>query len=66
MKTGYFLAQGKHPKVVSKKLGHSNSRITMDIYSHVLPNMQREAVDHFEKMLLDGKKNSKILYLTKG
>lgn len=47
-----MLKQGEHPKVVSERLGHSNTRITMDIYSHVLPNMQQEAVDRFEKSLL--------------
>ncbi len=48
-----MLKQGEYPKVVSERLGHSNTRITLDIYSHVLPNMQQEAVDRFEKMLLE-------------
>jgi integrase len=48
-----MLQQGEHPKIVSERLGHANTRITMDTYSHVLPNMQQEAVDRFEKMLLD-------------
>ncbi|MCH5583937.1 hypothetical protein MK805_03030 [Shimazuella sp. AN120528] len=39
--------------IVSERLGHSNTRITMDIYSHVLPSMQEEAVDKFEKMFLE-------------
>ena len=30
-----------NPKVVSERLGHSSTRITMDIYSHVLPGLQR-------------------------
>ena len=47
-----MLQQGVHPKIVSERLGHSNTRITMDIYSHVLPSMQQEAVDQFEKMFL--------------
>lgn len=52
-----MLKQGEHPKIVSERLGHSNTRITMDIYSHVLPNMQQEAVDRFEEMLLDSQKS---------
>jgi integrase len=47
-----MLQQGVHPKIVSERLGHSNTRITMDIYSHVLPSMQEEAVDQFEEMFL--------------
>ncbi|MBA4543961.1 MULTISPECIES: site-specific integrase [Thermoactinomyces] len=55
-----MLKQGEHPKIVSERLGHSNTRITMDIYSHVLPNMQQEAVDRFEKMFLENSKISKV------
>lgn len=51
-----MLKQGEHPKIVSERLGHSNTRITMDIYSHVLPNMQKEAVDRFDEMMLEGKR----------
>ena len=30
-------------KVASERLGHSKITITLDLYSHVLPNMQAEA-----------------------
>jgi integrase len=33
-----------HPKVVQEILGHSQISMTMDIYSHVLPTMQEEAM----------------------
>lgn len=39
-----FLSNGTHPKIVQEMLGHANISITMDTYSHVLPNMQEEAV----------------------
>lgn len=48
-----MLRQGEHPKVISERLGHSNISITMDTYSHVIPNMQFEAVDRFERMLFN-------------
>jgi hypothetical protein len=32
-----------HPKVASERLGHSRVGITLDLYSHVLPNMQTDA-----------------------
>ncbi|SDY56923.1 site-specific integrase [Thermoactinomyces sp. DSM 45892] len=53
-----MLQQGEHPKVVSERLGHSNINITLDTYSHVLPNMQQEAVERFEKMLLHDEENN--------
>jgi len=40
-----MLAAGVHSKVVSERLGHSSITVTLDVYSHVLPNMQVEATD---------------------
>src|SRR5438552_1748394 len=37
-----MLLQGVHPKVVSERLGHASVGITLDLYSHVLPSMQRD------------------------
>jgi integrase len=39
----HLLASGVHPKVASERLGHSQVGITLDLYSHVLPNMQADA-----------------------
>lgn len=39
-----FLANGINVKVISERLGHSNIKNTLDIYSHVLPTMQKEVV----------------------
>lgn len=46
-----LLSQNIHPKVVSERLGHSTVRITLDIYSHVLPNIQEEAARKFDEAL---------------
>ena len=42
-----MMEQGVNPKVVSERLGHASVVITLDTYSHVLPNMQEEAVARF-------------------
>ena len=39
----HLLGSGVHPKVASERLGHSKVGITLDLYSHVLPNMQADA-----------------------
>jgi integrase len=39
----HLLAANIHPKVVQERLGHSGIGITMDLYSHLMPNMQTEA-----------------------
>ncbi len=47
-----LLKDGEHLKVVSERLGHSNVRITLEIYVHVLPGMQRDAANRMEHLLL--------------
>lgn len=37
------LASNVNPRVVSEMLEHSTVAITLDIYSHVLPDMQEDA-----------------------
>ena len=46
-----LLKQGIHPKIVSERLGHSSISITLDLYSHVLPGMQLDAVLGFDRAL---------------
>lgn len=43
-----LLKQGVNPKIVSERLGHSTVSITLDLYSHVLPNMQKEAAQKLD------------------
>ncbi len=46
-----LLSKGVHPKIVQELLGHATIAITLDTYSHVLPNMQSEVVTAMEEML---------------
>jgi integrase len=39
------LAAGVPAKVVSERLGHANIGITMDTYSHVMPQLDQEAAN---------------------
>lgn len=38
-----LLLQNVNPKIVSEMLGHASVGITLDLYSHVLPDMQQDA-----------------------
>lgn len=40
-----LMRSGVNPKIVQERLGHSTISTTMNIYSHVTPTMQRDAVD---------------------
>lgn len=46
-----LLAQGVHPRVVMEMLGHSTITLTMNVYSHVIPDLQREAATKMEAAL---------------
>lgn len=43
-----LLASGESPKVVSERLGHSSVKMTLDTYSHVLPQMQQSASERLD------------------
>ena len=45
-----LLGMGVHPKVVQELLGHSQIGMTMDTYSHVLPSLQKEAMDKWDDL----------------
>lgn len=45
----HMLSAGVHPKVASERLGHSKVGITLDLYSHVLPGMQEDAVTRVDE-----------------
>src|SRR3954469_9085053 len=47
-----LLSENVHPRVVMELLGHSQMRTTMDIYSHVMPALAREAADRMGTLLL--------------
>ena len=46
-----MLRQGINPKVVQERLGHRDITLTLDTYSHVLPDIQEEAVEKIDKVL---------------
>lgn len=37
-----------HPKIVQERLGHSSIQVTLDRYSHMLPNMQEAVAQSLE------------------
>jgi len=46
-----LLTRNVNPKIVSEMLGHSTIAITLDTYSHVLPNMRDQAAAAMEEAL---------------
>ena len=46
-----MLERGVPVKMVSEMLGHTSVGITLDLYAHVTPTMQRQAVAAIEAIL---------------
>jgi integrase len=46
------LATGINPRIISGRLGHASVALTLDIYSHVLPQQDREAAEVIAGLLL--------------
>lgn len=48
----YLLINNVHPKIVQERLGHANVGITLDTYSHLIPGLQKTAVEALNKLTL--------------
>jgi hypothetical protein len=42
-----LLMNGESPAYVKEQLGHSSIKITVDVYGHVIPGANRQAVNRF-------------------
>jgi integrase len=45
------LSSGVNPRIVSGRLGHSTVALTLDIYSHVLPQADQDAADRIAALI---------------
>ncbi|MNW49998.1 putative prophage phiRv2 integrase [compost metagenome] len=52
-----LLKAGIHPKIVQERLGHSSINVTLDTYSHVLPNLQEAVLNSIGDSILGGRIN---------
>ncbi|WP_433581620.1 tyrosine-type recombinase/integrase [Paenibacillus amylolyticus] len=50
-----MLSAGVHAKVVQEIMGHSSIKVTLDMYSHLIPSMQRSAVNVLDDILQKAK-----------
>ena len=49
-----MLQLGVHPKVVAERLGHATPDVTLRIYSHVVPGLQRQAAHDLDRWIYGG------------
>ena len=48
---GFTFSEKVPVKVVQEVLGHSSVSVTMDVYSHILPDMQERAASAMDELL---------------
>jgi integrase len=48
-----LLNDGMNPKAVSERLGHKKVSTTLDVYSHVIPDMQERATEALSGVVMD-------------
>jgi integrase len=46
-----LLSVGENPKIVSERLGHTTVSMTLNTYSHVLPDMQQATAERIDQVL---------------
>ncbi len=46
-----LLGRGVHPKIVQERLRHADISMTLNLYSHVTPDMQRAAANIIDEAL---------------
>jgi integrase len=54
----HLLAENVHPKIVQERLGHHSISVTMDTYSHLMPNMQADATAKLDAAFRAAKKST--------
>lgn len=45
-------------KLISKRLGHANPKITLEFYAHLLPNRDSDIADTFHQAILTNTEKS--------
>lgn len=50
----FLIAQGAHPRVIMETLRHAQISTTMNIYGHVIEDVQRDAVEELGALFDDG------------
>lgn len=46
------LSNGDNVKIVAERLGHSSAKMTLDVYAHAVPTLQRESAERMDTLLI--------------
>ena len=51
------IAGGAHPKAIQARMGHSSIAVTLDRYGHLLPSLDADIADRFDREMQAAKAN---------
>ena len=51
------IAGGSHPKAIQARMGHSSIAVTLDRYGHLLPSLDADIADEFDRQMRAAKAN---------
>ena len=51
------IAGGAHPKAIQARMGHSSIAVTLDRYGHLLPSLDADIADEFDRQMQAAKAN---------
>lgn len=62
------IAGGAHPKAIQARMGHSSIAVTLDRYGHLLPSLDADIADEFDRQMQAAKANRdrKVIHATFG
>jgi len=46
-----YLSQGESIKFISRQVGHSSAKLTLDVYSHIMEGAEEEAMQRLQERL---------------
>ena len=57
MSVALTIAGGAHPKAIQARMGHSSIAVTLDRYGHLLPSLDADIADGFDREMKAAKAN---------
>lgn len=48
-----MVENGEHPKVIQHRLGHADPSISLGVYAHISPELDRQAATRLDRMMLE-------------
>jgi len=55
-----LIAEGKHPKLIAERLGHSSIKLTMDTYGHLFPGADQSSAHAMDQLFASAYRKARV------